>query len=91
MAMLTSHQSDHETEKARYWLACVDYPTVRTSLAYHITAKKGLVVVANGLHEKDEELDVTRVTSHWRLEQRCPSYLICWAVGDFQIGKYLPN
>jgi aminopeptidase N len=77
--------TDHETEKARYWLACVDYPTVRTSLAYHITAKKGLVVVANGLHEKDEELDVTRVTSHWRLEQRCPSYLICWAVGDFQI------
>ncbi len=83
----------------------MDYPTVRTSLAFHITTKKGmagfgnlileyfltradLVVVANGVHEKDEVLDETRVTSHWRLEQRCPSYLICWAVGDFQIGKY---
>ena len=47
-----------------------------------------LIVVANGVHEKDEVLDATCVTSHWRLDQRCPSYLICWAVGDFQIGNH---
>jgi hypothetical protein len=41
--------SDNETECARYWLPCVDYPTVRPTLAFHLHAPPGHTAVANGV------------------------------------------
>ena len=75
--------TDHETERARFWLPCVDLPHVRTTLDFHLTAEKRFTILANGslISEKDHG-DSTK-TAHWRLEQPCPSYLICFAVGDF--------
>ena len=75
--------TDHETERARYWLACVDLPSVRTTLEFRLTAAAELTVLANGALV-DEEIngDGTK-TTHWRLAQRCPSYLTCFAIGDF--------
>ncbi len=75
--------TDHETERARYWLPCVDLPHVRTTLDFHLTAEKRFTILANGslISEKDRG-DSTK-TAHWRLEQACPSYLICFAIGDF--------
>ena len=35
-----------------------------------------------GRHGETEHDDGTK-TAHWKLEQLCPSYLICIAVGDF--------
>lgn len=40
--------SDHETEKARYWIPCMDLPTVRTTLSFFITTAKDKVALANG-------------------------------------------
>lgn len=42
--------TDHETERARYWLPCVDYPTVRTTYDFHLTAASELTILANGLN-----------------------------------------
>jgi aminopeptidase N len=75
--------SDHETERARHWLPCIDLPNVRTTLDFHLRAESRFTILANGyLVEEDENGDGTKV-AHWRLEQLCPSYLICIAVGDF--------
>ncbi|MCX6108915.1 MAG: M1 family aminopeptidase [Proteobacteria bacterium] len=75
--------TDHETELARYWLACIDQPNVRTTLAFHITAAESLSILANGRLESEEVHGDGTKTAHWRLDQRCPSYLVCFAVGDF--------
>jgi len=75
--------TDHETERARFWLPCVDHPSVRTTLGIHLRAKSELTVLANGIETgRDEHGDGT-TTVHWSLEQACPAYLVCMAVGDF--------
>ncbi len=75
--------TDHETERARYWLPCIDLPNVRTTLDFHLRAESRFTILANGaLVEEVEHEDGTK-TAHWRLDQLCPSYLICFAIGDF--------
>jgi aminopeptidase N len=75
--------TDHETERARYWLPCVDYPTVRTTFEFELTVREGLTVLAGGAHLGDESNGDGTITSRWRLDQPCPSYLCCLAAGEF--------
>ncbi len=75
--------TDHETERARYWLPCVDYPTVRTSFDFHLTAPRDLTILANGLLQGERLGDDGSKTAHWRLDHPCPSYLCCLAIGRF--------
>lgn len=75
--------TDHETERARHWLPCVDLPNARTSLDLRLTAPQAYRILANGALQSQEAHADGRHTAHWRLEQPCPSYLICFAVGDF--------
>ncbi len=75
--------SDHETERARHWLPCIDLPNVRTTLDFHLRAERRFTILANGLLVEENDNDDGTKTAHWRLEQLCPSYLICIAVGDF--------
>ena len=75
--------TDHETERARYWLPCIDLPNVRTTLDFHLRADSRFTILTNGyLVDETENEDGTK-TAHWRLDQRCPSYLTFFAVGDF--------
>lgn len=74
--------TDHETERARYWLPCVDLPAVRTTLSFHLTAAKDFTILANGLLRGEEENGDGTKTAHWELDWPCPSYLICFAIGD---------
>jgi len=76
--------TDSETEKARYWLPSVDFPTVRYCLDYYITSSKHHTILANGgLISEEEDGDSENKTAHWRLEFPCPSYLACVCVGEF--------
>lgn len=74
--------SDHETEIARHWLPCIDLPNVRTTLDFRLRADARHTILANGylVDEKDNG-DGTK-TARWRLDQPCPSYLICIVIGD---------
>jgi aminopeptidase N len=74
--------TDHETERARHWLPCVDHPSVRTTVELHLRAESRFTILANGI-VTETDYDDGWTTVHWRLEQRCPSYLICFAIGDF--------
>lgn len=75
--------TDHETERARHWLPCIDLPSVRTTLDFHLRAEARFTILANGYLVDEETHDDGTKTAHWRLEQRCPSYLVCFAIGDF--------
>ncbi len=75
--------TDHETERARYWLPCVDQPAVRTTLSFHLTAPEEMVILAGGVLESEERNGDGTKTAHWRLDFPCPSYLLCLTVGEF--------
>lgn len=75
--------TDHETERARHWLPCLDLPNVRARLDFHLRAETRFTILANGgLVGETDHGDGTK-TAHYRLEQRCPSYLTCFAIGAF--------
>lgn len=74
--------SDHETERARYWLPVVDYPTVRTTIDWRLTADKSYTILANGLLQSETDNGDGTKTAHWNLDFPCPSYLACIALGD---------
>jgi aminopeptidase N len=75
--------TDHETERARHWLPSIDLPNVRTTLDFHLRAEDRFTILANGLLLEETPHRDGSKTAHWRLEQRCPSYLVCFAIGDF--------
>lgn len=75
--------TDHETERARHWLATVDHPSVRPKLTFHLRAPSDLIALANGLKTGEDKHDDGTTTTHWSLDVRCPSYLTCFAVGRF--------
>lgn len=74
--------TDHETERARYWLPCIDHPEVRTTLAFHIRTSEAFTALANGEQEGEEVHGDGTKTVHWALSETCPSYLVCIAVGE---------
>ncbi len=75
--------TDHETERARHWLPCVDLPNARPTLSFHLRARKDFTILANGALLKEETHDDGTKTAHWELETGCPSYITCFALGDF--------
>lgn len=76
--------SDHETERARHWIPCIDHPSVRTSLDILLRVDEGLTALANGALVADEALPDGKHLWHWRLDEPCPSYILCVAIGRFR-------
>ncbi len=75
--------TDHETERARYWFVSVDHPSARPSLDIHLTARADLTLLANGAPKGEELHEDGTKTAHFAQAEGCPSYLVCFAVGDF--------
>jgi aminopeptidase N len=76
--------TDHETERARHWLATVDFPAVRPTLEWKIRTESAFTVVANGRLVDERPHDDGTKTAIWRQEQPCPSYLSCFIAGEFE-------
>ncbi|NKB71202.1 MAG: hypothetical protein GKR89_29370 [Candidatus Latescibacteria bacterium] len=74
--------SDHETERARYWIPCVDLPAVRTTLEMKMRCQSRFRALSNGTEVGTEDNGDGTSTTTWRLEQRCPSYLIAVCLGE---------
>jgi len=75
--------TDHETERARHWLSCIDLPNARPRVDFHLTAKSHFTILANGEKTGETENGDGTKTAHWRLDYPCPSYLTCFAIGNF--------
>lgn len=75
--------TDHETERARHWLPTVDLPNVRCTLEFRLRALAELTILANGELKGEELHDDGTKTATWVLDYPCPSYIICFAIGDF--------
>jgi len=75
--------TDNESERARHWLPCIDLPAVRTTLSFEIVAPEHMTILANGVKTGEESKGEGRKTATWELDYPCPSYLVCFAVGEF--------
>lgn len=78
--------ADHETERARYWLPCVDHPSIRTTLEFFLTSDQTHTILANG-KLLDEKTAGDTKTAHWFLDFPCPSYLTTICIGDLVTFK----
>lgn len=83
--------TDHETERARHWLPCVDHPQARPTVELAVRTAWEWTVLGPGRMDGVElaHEDGTK-TVRWALDQPCPSYLLCFAVGEFvevDLGK----
>lgn len=74
--------TDHETERARYWLPCVDHPSVRPSWTISIRSLARHTSLAGGIARGEEAHGDGTRTVRWELEHPTPSYLLCLCVGD---------
>jgi aminopeptidase N len=74
--------TDHETERARHWLPTIDLPSCRPTLSWHLRSQSDFTILANGRSAGETHHDDGTKTAHWVLEQRCPSYLTCFVLGD---------
>lgn len=74
--------SDHETERARYWIPCVDLPAVRTTLEMNMRCESRFRALSNGSEVGIEDNGDGTSTTTWCLEQRCPSYLLAVCIGE---------
>jgi aminopeptidase N len=75
--------TDHETERARYWLATIDHPSVRPTLDIRLRSEARFTLLANGKVRAEEQHPDGTKSVFFAQEQGCPSYLTCFAVGDF--------
>jgi aminopeptidase N len=75
--------TDHETERARHWLPCIDLPNVRVRLDFHLRAHERFTILANGAKQSEQAHGDGTKTIHWRLDWPCPSYITCFAIGEF--------
>lgn len=74
--------TDHETERARYWLPCIDHLNVRTTLSFQLEADRDFTILANGSAQETVAKGLTKV-AQWDLDFPCPSYIVCFALGEF--------
>ncbi|MCB9507695.1 MAG: M1 family metallopeptidase [Myxococcales bacterium] len=74
--------TDNESERARYWMPCVDLPAVRPTLTIALRVANGLTALAVGRHVADHPQDDGTTIVEWHLDRPCPSYLTCFVVGD---------
>ncbi len=74
--------TDHETERARHWLPCIDLPQVRTTLSFALRSDADHTILANGALVGEEEHDDGTKTARWELDFPCPSYLVCFVLGE---------
>ena len=56
--------TDHETERARHWLPCIDQPNARTTLDFHLRAPSDLTILANGARVGQDDHDDQTKTVH---------------------------
>jgi aminopeptidase N len=82
--------TDHETERARYWLASLDHPSVRPTLDIFLRADERFTLLANGAKLGEQRHEDGTKTVHFSQALGCPSYLTCFAVGDFACAESEP-
>lgn len=79
-----------EATDARRAFPCFDEPGFKTPFTVHVTAPKEDLVVANAAEASRETPSGTTTTYHFAPTRPLPTYLVAFAVGDFDV-RALPR
>lgn len=74
--------SDHEAERARYWIPSIDQPSVRPTINFTLTAKSSYTILAIGKLVKEVENGDGTKTAYWEHNYPCPLYIAAIALGE---------
>ena len=74
-----------ESTDARRAFPCFDEPGFKTAYDVTIAAPRGLVVLANAPEATQKDLPDGSVEHHFQTSRPMPSYLVAFAVGDFDV------
>jgi alanyl aminopeptidase len=74
-----------EATDARRAFPCFDEPSFKTAYDVTITAPRSMVALANAPESAHEDTPDGMVTHHFETSRPLPSYLVAFAVGDFDV------
>ena len=73
--------ADNWPDRAHLWLASQDHPSDKATVAFHVQARIGEQVVANGLLEKIDTLAYGNVVWNYRMDHPIPVYTMVVGIG----------
>jgi aminopeptidase N len=79
--------SDNWPNRAHHWMPCVDHPSDKATIEYHITAPKHYQVVANGQLEEKTNLTDALDVYHWKTSVPLPTKVMVIGIAHFAIQE----
>lgn len=76
---------DNWPNRAHNWLPCVDHPSDKATLDFHITAPEHYTVVANGALQEEKQLPDHKKLTHWKESQPLSPKVMVIGVADFAV------
>jgi aminopeptidase N len=73
--------ADNWPDRAHLWLPSQDHPSDKATVAFHVQARAGDRVIANGVLEKVDTLPYGHLVWHYRLDTPIPVYTMVVGVG----------
>jgi aminopeptidase N len=77
--------ADHWPNRAQHWLAVVDHPSDKATVAFEVTAPKKFIIIANGLQQKSPNQNGKLVTYFWKTKVAIPTKVMVIGLADFEI------
>lgn len=79
--------TQNQAESASCWFPTIDAPNVKFRQEVFITVPKKFITLSNGLFISTKNNADGTKTDYWRQNLPHPSYLVMFAVGEFEIAK----
>ena len=76
---------DNWPNRAHNWLPCVDHPSDKATLEWHITAPEHYTVVANGALQEEKGLAGHKKLTHWKESTPLSPKVMMIGVADFAV------
>jgi len=73
--------ADNWPDRAHLWLPSQDHPSDKATVAFHVQARLGKQVIANGVLEKIDTLAYDNLVWHYRMDTPIPVYTMVVGIG----------
>jgi aminopeptidase N len=82
--------ADDWPDRAHHWLASQDHPGDKATADFHVTVRRGLRALANGVLVKVDSLPDGTVTWHYHIAEPIPVYTMVFAAGNLAVATLPP-
>lgn len=68
----------------RAWFPCIDSFTDKATYDFYFTVSEGKTLTCSGVRQSIQTCEDGAVTEHWRLDLPTPTYLVSFAISDYE-------